>query len=422
MALAVAVAAGEDGDLAGRVHAHFAGLEQPGARAQGAGDAARRDAAGLDVGRVADAALEPLGRAGRLARLEAGDVGELDRALHRRLVVAGVVGQADRRRVGEGLDEVAPAQFGRVDAELARRGLDDALHRVGGLGPAGAAVSVDRRGVGEHRVDGAADLRRRVLAGEQRRVQDGRHRGREGAEVGTQVGGGVDAQAEELAVLVQRQFGGGQVVATMGVGEEGLRALGGPLDRPTQLLARPDQRRLLAVEEDLAAEAAADVGCDDAHLVLGNAEHEGAHQQPLDVRVLVRHVQRVLVAGRVPVRVRRARLDRVRHQPVVAEGQRRDMGGALERGVGAVLVADQPLVAAVVRRFVVHGSRCACSRWRCRSPPAAPRSRPRSGRARCAPARASRRPPMRRGHRRSAPCRRPGSDGVAPSSACRRCC
>ena len=144
VALAMAVAAGEDGDLAGGMHAHLAGLEQAGARAQGAGDARWRDAAGLDVGRVAEAALQALGRAGRLARFEAGDVGELDRARHRRLVVAGVVGQADRRRVGEGLDEVAPAQLGRVDAQLARRGLDDALDRVGGLGSAGAAVGIDR--------------------------------------------------------------------------------------------------------------------------------------------------------------------------------------------------------------------------------------------------------------------------------------
>jgi hypothetical protein len=41
--------AGEDRHLAGRVHAHLAAFEQAGARAQRAGDVARRDAAGLDV-------------------------------------------------------------------------------------------------------------------------------------------------------------------------------------------------------------------------------------------------------------------------------------------------------------------------------------------------------------------------------------
>jgi hypothetical protein len=54
-----------------------------------------------------------------------------------------------------------------------------------------------------------------------------------------------------------------------------------------ELLAGPHQRGLFAVQEDLAAEAAAHVGRDHAHLVLGDAQHEGAHQQPLDVRVLV---------------------------------------------------------------------------------------------------------------------------------------
>ncbi len=55
VALAVAVRAGEDRDAAGRVHAHLARLEQPGARAERAGDVRRREPAGLDVRRVADA-------------------------------------------------------------------------------------------------------------------------------------------------------------------------------------------------------------------------------------------------------------------------------------------------------------------------------------------------------------------------------
>ena len=56
VALAVRVRAGEHRHAAGRVHAHFARLEQPGARAERAGDRRGRDAAGLDVGGVADAA------------------------------------------------------------------------------------------------------------------------------------------------------------------------------------------------------------------------------------------------------------------------------------------------------------------------------------------------------------------------------
>ena len=51
-----------------------------------------------------------------------------------------------------------------------------------------------------------------------------------------------------------------------------------------------------AVQVDLGAEAAADVGRDHAHLVIqAGPRAEGRHQQALDVRVLVGDVERVLV-------------------------------------------------------------------------------------------------------------------------------
>ena len=207
----------------------------------------------------------------------------------------------------------------RVHLHLARRGLDDALDHVGGLGPAGAAVGVHRRGVGEHRLDLGIDGRRLVLPGQQRGVQDGRHAGGEGRQVGAHVGDGVHAQRQEVALRVHRQLGRGGMVAAMRVGQEGLAALGRPLDRPADALAGPDQRRLFRIQEDLRAEAAADIGRDDAHLAFGQAQHEGAHQQPLDVRVLVGHVQRVGVVVPRVVRVGRARLHRVGDQAVVVE-------------------------------------------------------------------------------------------------------
>ena len=143
------------------------------------------------------------------------------------------------------------------------------------------------------------------------------------------------------------------MVATVRVGEEGFAAVGGPLDRTLDALARPHQRRLLVVEEDLRAEAAADVGRDDAHPVLGDAEHERAHQQALDVRVLVRDVQRVALVGRVVRRVARTRLDRVRDQAVVAERQLADVRRVAERGIDRRLVAAAPHVADVVGRDAV---------------------------------------------------------------------
>ena len=61
----------------------------------------------------------------------------------------------------------------------------------------------------------------------------------------------------------------GDVVAAVRVGHEGFGALGGPLDRPADLAGGPGDDRLLGIVEDLGAEAAADIGRDDAQLASG---------------------------------------------------------------------------------------------------------------------------------------------------------
>src|SRR6185436_9299298 len=216
-----------------------------GARAEAPGDVRRRDAAGLDVARVTDAAqFSPL-QGLFLAFLKAADVREIERRAQRRLVIARVVAQRDRRLVGESLDEVAPPDLDRVELELARRGFHQPLDHVGGLGPAGAAVGVDRRGVGECRGDLAVDDRRGVLAREQRRVEDRRDARGEGREIRAEVGIGAHAHRKKLAVLVERELRDGDVVAPVGVGQKGLAAVGGPLHRPVELLRRPGDHHVL---------------------------------------------------------------------------------------------------------------------------------------------------------------------------------
>jgi hypothetical protein len=88
--------------------------------------------------------------------------------------------------------------------------------------------------------------------------------------------------------------------------------------------------------------------------VLGQAHHEGRHQQSLDVRVLAGDVERVAVIGAVVLAVRRAWLDRVRDQPVVDEFQLGDMRRLGESRVDRGLVAQRPDVAGVVGRDVVQ--------------------------------------------------------------------
>ena len=121
----------------------------------------------------------------------------------------------------------------------------------------------------------------------------------------------------EVAVGVHRQLGVGDVVAAVGVGEEALAALGGPLHRPADPLRRQQADALLGVDEDLGAEAAADVRRDDAQLVLGRDADERRDHQARDVRVLAGGVEREAVGAAVVLADRGARLDRVRHQAVV---------------------------------------------------------------------------------------------------------
>ena len=293
VSLPVAVRAGEHRDLACRVHAHLTGFEQARPGAERTGDVRRGDAAGLDVAGVSDTAQQSLLRARRLARREAVDISDLQHALQGCIIVAGVVGEAHGRGVGKLANEVASPQLRGIDPQLARRPLDDALEEVGRLGPPGSAISIYRGGVREDRLHLAIDVRRRVLTGKQRRVQDRRDAGSERRQVSAHVGCRIDAQREKLPVLVERQLGRGDVIASVRVRQKRLAALGGPLDRPADALARPHERGLLRIQIDLGAEAAADVRCHDAHLVLGKTQDERRHQQPLDVRVLTRHVQRV---------------------------------------------------------------------------------------------------------------------------------
>src|SRR3546814_1191273 len=64
-----------------------------------------------------------------------------------------------------------------------------------------------------------------------RAVEIGRHAGPEGREIGAHIRLGRDLEREELAVLVERQLGVGDVIAAMRVGHEGFAALRRPLDR-----------------------------------------------------------------------------------------------------------------------------------------------------------------------------------------------
>ena len=164
-------------------------------------------------------------------------------------------------------------------------------------------------------------------------------------------------QCGDLALAVERHLRLGDVIAAMRVADEALRALAGPFHRPAELARRPQADDLLRIDEDLRAEAAADIGRDDAQLVFGRHADEGGDHQPRDVRVLRCVPQRQAAAAGVVFGDCGARLHRIRHQPVVDELELGDVLGVLERGVGRIGVADVPVVDRVVRRDFVNERR-----------------------------------------------------------------
>ena len=316
--LAVAVRTGKYRHLAGRMHAYLAGLEEPRARAERAGDVRRRKPARFDVSRVADAAQFAAARGVGFARRETGDIRELDGSGKRCFVIAGVVTQCHRRLIRKRCDEVAPPEIGVGDFHFARRGRDEPLDDESRLGAPGPAIGVDRCRVREDGRDFAVNRGRRVLSGEQRRVQDGRNARRERREVGAKVGSRVHAHRQKFAVLIEGQLGGRQVIAAVRVGQEGFRALGGPLDRAVDALAGPRHHRFFGIQKNLGTKAAADVRSDDAYFVFRQPEHERGHQETLHVRILARDIQRVTI---IPARVAGdggARLDRIWNEPALA--------------------------------------------------------------------------------------------------------
>ena len=307
MALAVIVRADQHRDLAGRMHAHRGALIEAAARTEPPGEARRRKAAGLDIGGDSRArGICPCCAEAALRMPKPFDVGRDQRAVEAAHRIAGIVLHQHRRLIGIGLlrDHVAAADLDAVDAHLAGRDIDDALDHEGRFGPAGAAIGIDRHGVGEHHLDVAVDRGRGVDAAEQRPIEIGRDVRPEGREIAAHIGERLDAERQELAVFVERQLGLGDVIAAVAIGDVAFRAARDPFDRPLDPLGGPGDDGLFAVVELLDAEAAADIGRDHAQLVLRDVQHQRAHQEAHDMRKLAGGPQRV--AGRCRDHIRRS--------------------------------------------------------------------------------------------------------------------
>ena len=94
--------------------------------------------------------------------------------------------------------------------------------------------------------------------------------------IGADIGDAADAQREKPALRIERQRSIGLMVARLMVGDEALAAGGDPFDRAADALGRPQDQRMLGIDEVLRAEAAADIGCDEPHGRGRHAQRAGA--------------------------------------------------------------------------------------------------------------------------------------------------
>ena len=162
---------------------------------------------------------------------------------------------------------VAPAQFQPVDLHLGRGGVDQPLHVVVALRPAGAAIGGDMRGVGEHAFGRDLDQRRAIDALHVLdRVLGRRHRPDLGEEA-AHIAEARQPHRQKIAVGVERKLGVDAMVAAVAVGDETARALVGPLHRPAERARRMQHADIFGERRGLHPERAADIAGDDAHLL-----------------------------------------------------------------------------------------------------------------------------------------------------------
>ena len=283
----------------------------------------------------------PALRAGRhLLRAQAIVIHQFQQPGERGLVRQPLEGQPRGRlgRVAVIGQQVAPAEFGRVHTQAARREIDQPLRHHAGHGVAHGAVLAGGRLVGEghaqprpigrHAVPGAGDVHHLVALDRTGPRIDG---------IGPDAGEIIDRECEDGAIGRDRQLAIDGVFARVNVGGEGFQPVRHEFHRSAQQLRDRHGRHVIGIDMHLDAEGPPHIGADDAHALLGQAEMLGEN--------LLHHVRRLAgvmhrqQAGRaVPVGQDGARLQRHagvarRREPRLHHEMRRGEGGIHIAGV-----------------------------------------------------------------------------------------
>ena len=260
---------------------------------------------------------------------------------------------------------VAPTQLHGIDAGGIRGPVEKLLGDGAGDGLAHRAVHSRRRLVLERDPQPGVVMRVGVGAG---RHHDRHHAfaDRRPAEraVGAERGERVHREPPDPAVPVDPQPGADRLVAGMDVADERLHPVDDVLDRPSEDLAHRRDRDLVAVDVELDAEPAADIGRHDADQMFRNPEI--ARQRVLLVpRRLVAAVHGERALARIVVGDDGAHFERDAAMAGEGEAALDDMRRPVERGFGipgadrrgkaeiaAELRVDQRCI--VVERPVAH--------------------------------------------------------------------
>ena len=107
---------------------------------------------------------------------------------------------------------------------------------------------------------------------------------------------------------------------------------------------------MFGIQEQLHAEATADIGCDDAEMIFRQVEDAAGEELTYQPGPLGIGVQRPLIARGIIIRHRRAGFHAGDDNAVIHHCQPRDMRSLGKQRIGLVLVANMPIKAGIVRR------------------------------------------------------------------------
>ncbi len=163
---------------------------------------------------------------------------------------------------------------------------------------------------------------------------------------------------------IEGDLGAGDKVAGVAVTLRELGTLAGPAQAASELARRPGDQGRFGIDRIFWPEAAADILGHQPELVLGHVQDALAHQAVRDLHALRGEGDGDKVVRRVPGRPCRARLHVMDDLARRADGERRDVCGAREGGVGRRGIALAPAAHQVARHVVMDQWRIRCERLR----------------------------------------------------------